>query len=140
MTKVLLDTDILLDFFFDRHPHSETAAVILSLCESNRIEGFVTPVIVSNLYYLLRKTASHALVIDKLRLLMSIVNVLVIDKKTVLQALYSPFKDFEDALQNYAAETSQVINIILTRNIKDYKHSTLSVQTPADFLKMIEYA
>ena len=52
--------------------------------------------------YLLRRTASHAQVIDKLGLLMLIVNVLAIDKTIVLHAIRSPFKDFEDALQNYA--------------------------------------
>jgi predicted nucleic acid-binding protein len=43
MTKILLDTDIILDFFFGREPYSEDAAKILSLCESNRIEAYITP-------------------------------------------------------------------------------------------------
>ena len=138
MTKILLDTDVILDFFFDREPYSENAAKILSFCESNRIEAYITPIIVSNVYYLLRKTASHTQVITQLRLLMSIIDVLVISKETILQAMNSPFKDFEDALQNYSAESDKTIGIIITRNVKDYKESALSVQTPDAFLKTLD--
>ena len=135
MTRILLDTDVILDFFFDKEPFSENAAKILSLCESNRIEAYITPVIISNVYYLLRKTAPHTQVLTQLRLLMSIVNILVVNKETILQAMNSPFKDFEDALQNYSAESDKTIDIIVTRNVKDYKASALSVQTPDTFLK-----
>jgi predicted nucleic acid-binding protein len=135
MLKILLDTDVVLDFFFDRQPYSEDAAKILSLGESNQIEIYVTPIIISNIYYLLRKTASHTQVMTHLKLLMSIINILVISKETILQAMHSSFKDFEDALQNYAAEYSKSVNVIITRNVKDYKESMLSVQTPNTFLQ-----
>jgi hypothetical protein len=49
--------------------------------------------------------------------------------------LYSDFKDFEDALQNYSAELNKEIDIIITRNIKDFKYSKLAVMTPDQFLK-----
>jgi predicted nucleic acid-binding protein len=137
MIKVLLDTDVILDFFFDREPYSKDAATILSLCESRTIEVYLTPVIICNVYYLLRKVATHTVIMTKLRLLMTIVGVLEVKKETILQALNSPFKDFEDALQNYAAESNQTINVIVTRNVKDYKKSALCVQTPHEFLKSI---
>jgi predicted nucleic acid-binding protein len=135
MNRILLDTDIILDFFFDRKPFSEHAAKILSLSESKQIEVFITPVIISNVYYLLRKVASHTQVIKHLRLLMSIVDILIVSKESILQAMNSSFKDFEDALQNYSAESYKTIDVIVTRNVKDYKESTLSIQTPEAFIK-----
>ena len=75
----------------------------------------------------------------QLRLLMSIINVLVVNKETILQAMNSSFKDLEDALQNYSAESDKTIKVIVTRNVKDYKGSILSVQTPDTFLKTIDY-
>ena len=66
MTRILIDTDVILDFFFDRQPFAENASKIFSLCESKEIKGFVTPVIISNVYYLLRQTAKHEKVIEKL--------------------------------------------------------------------------
>ena len=135
--KILLDTDVILDFFFDRKPYAEDAAKLLSLAELNQIEVYVTPVIISNVYYLLRKTASHVQVVSQLKLLMSIINILLINKEIILLAMNFSFKDFEDALQNYSAEFDKNIDVIITRNVKDFKESILSVQTPDEFLKCI---
>ena len=137
MKKVLIDTDVILDFFFDREPFSENAAKILSLCEKKVIAGFVTPVIISNVYYLLSQKAKQEKVIEKLKVLLSIIDVLIIDKNSILVALNSDFKDFEDALQNYAAELNGEINLIVTRNTKDYKKSELGVMNPEELLKYI---
>ena len=135
MDKALIDTDVILDFFFDRQPFSDYAAKVLSLCESKSIQGFVTPVICSNTYYLLRQTAKHEKVIDKLNQLLTFVDVLTIDKEVIVQALNSKFKDFEDALQNYAAVNAGNVDIILTRNIKDFKNSEIGALTPEEYLK-----
>lgn len=137
MDKILVDTDVILDFFFDREPFSEEASKILSLCEKRELRGFVTPVIMSNVYYLLRKTAKHEKVIESLKKLMDIIDVAIINKHTVIDALNSEFKDFEDALQNFSAQNEKEIKVIVTRNIKDYKTSSLSVMTPETYLKTI---
>ena len=136
MDKVLIDTDIILDFFFDREPYSEHATQLLSLCESGKIQGFVTPVICSNTYYLLRQTARHEKVIEKLSQLMTFMDVLLMDRDIVIQALSSGFKDFEDALQNFSATNDGTIEVIITRNVKDFKQSEIGVLTPENFLKI----
>ena len=51
---------------------------------------------------------------------MSIVDVLSMDRDMVIQALGSGFNDFEDALQNYSTIISGFIDVILTRNSKDF--------------------
>ncbi|MBS4061314.1 MAG: PIN domain-containing protein [Bacteroidetes bacterium] len=135
MKRVLIDTDVILDFFFDREPFSHNAAKVLSLCESRAIEGFVTSVIISNVYYLLRQNSTHEKVIEKLTQLITITEVLTTDKAVILKALNSNFRDFEDALQNYSAELNGQIDLIITRNIKDFKHSSLGILTPENFLK-----
>jgi len=135
MDKVLIDTDVILDFFFDRQPFSEYAAKVFSLCELKLIQGFVTPVIFSNVYYLLRQTAKHEKVIEKLNQLITITDVLTMDRNVIVEALNSKFKDFEDALQNFAAVNTGNIDVILTRNTKDFKSSELGVLTPENYLK-----
>lgn len=135
MKNVLIDTDVILDFFFDRKPFSDDATIILSLCESKNIRGFITPVICSNLYYLLRRTARHEKVIEKLSQLVSIVDILQMDKEVVIASLNSKFKDFEDALQHYSALRSGEVDVIITRNVKDFVKSNIGVLTPDSFLK-----
>ena len=137
MENILIDTDVILDFFFDRKPFSDNAAIILSYCESNKLKGFITPVICSNVYYLLRRTSKHEKVIERLSQLLTFIDVLQMDKEIVIEALNSKFKDFEDALQNFTAVKSGNINAIITRNIKDFTNSKIGVLTPDNFLKTI---
>ncbi|HAC15167.1 MAG TPA: DNA-binding protein [Bacteroidetes bacterium] len=138
MKNVLVDSDVILDFFFDRQPFSKDAAIILSNCESRVINGHVTSVIVSNVYYLLRQVAKHEKVIEKLGYLLSFLDVVITDKKIIIQALNSRFNDFEDAIQNFSAENSGNIDAIITRNIKDYKNSSLSVMTPSEYIIVLK--
>jgi len=135
MDSVLIDTDVLLDFFFDRKPYSEFSTEILNLCEENKLMGFTTPVIISNVYCLLRKTAKHEIIIEKLKQLLNIIEIIKMDKNAVINALNSNFKDFEDALQNFSAIGNENIGIILTRNIKDFKTSKLAILTPETYLE-----
>ena len=137
MKNILIDTDVILDFFFDREPFSDNAAIILSYCELNKLNGFITPVICSNVYYLLRRTSKHEKVIERLSQLLTFIDVLQMDKEIIVEALNSRFKDFEDALQNFAAVKSGNIDAIITRNIKDFANSKIGVLTPDSFLKTI---
>lgn len=137
MKRVLIDTDVILDFLYDREPFSYDAARVLSLCEAGEIKGFITSVIINNVYYLLRQHATHEKVIEKLAQLITITEVLITDKEAILTALNSDFRDFEDALQNYSAELNGQVDIIITRNVKDYKNSSLGIMTPENYLKAI---
>ncbi|MFV0566204.1 MAG: type II toxin-antitoxin system VapC family toxin [Flavobacteriaceae bacterium] len=135
MDKVLIDTDVLMDFFFDRKPFSKYSTELVNLCAEKQIQGFTTPVIISNVYYLLRKTAKHNIVVEKIKQLLTIIEIVKMDKIAVMNALNSEFKDFEDALQNFSAIENGQIKIILTRNLKNFKKSELAILTPETYLK-----
>lgn len=137
MDRILIDTDVILDFFFDREPYSGHAADILSLCELKEVKGYVTPVICSNVYYILNRTSKHDKVLAKLNQLMSFLDVLPMNRDVVMKALSSDFRDFEDALQDYAAVRSGTIDVILTRNVRDYSRSEIGVLSPETYLKTI---
>ena len=85
MDKVLIDTDVILDFFFDRKPFAKYSTEILNLCEENKLYGFITPVIISNVYYLLRKTAKHDIIVEKIKQLLSIIEIIKMDKNKILE-------------------------------------------------------
>jgi len=135
MKNILIDSDVILDFFFDRKPFSTYSTYVLTQCELKKVKGYITPVIISNIYYLLRKGSTHERVIKKLNQLLTFTDILIIDKQVVLNALNSSFKDFEDALQNYASEYSDSVDLIVTRNTKDYQTSELGVMSPEMFFK-----
>ncbi|EOZ98030.1 hypothetical protein A33Q_1537 [Indibacter alkaliphilus LW1] len=140
MKAVLLDSDIILDAMSDRIPFSDDAIRILNLCERREIHGLTTPVILSNLYYILRRLGmKHTHILDHFRNLLTniLFDIVEIDKKSILEAIDSDFSDFEDAIQNYSAEQHPEISIIITRNTKDYKESNIAVMSPKEFLNSL---
>jgi predicted nucleic acid-binding protein len=136
MTKLFIDSDIIIDFLIDRRPFSESSAEIINRCASKDIQGYVTPIIIANVFYILRKSIKLSNLKLKFINLLNYIDVINVNKKTVMDALFSEFSAFEDALQNYAVENTE-IKIIITRNLKDYKKSKLSVYTPESFLKTL---
>jgi predicted nucleic acid-binding protein len=134
MKSVLIDTDVLLDFYLDRKPFSDDSLQLLLKCEQKQFRAYITPVIVANTYYILRRQATHHYVIERLQILLNTITILSMDQKQVLAALESKFTDFEDALQYFSAVNSNKIDAIITRNIKDFKKSALPVFTPNEFL------
>ncbi len=135
MEKVLIDTDIIIDYLTERAPFDEYATRLFALCETKVIEGHLTPVIVANTYYILRQKNNREEVVEKLKRLLSIVEVLEMGRTIILAALNSEFRDFEDALQHFAATSHGKINVILTRNLKDYRKSEIPVMTPEAYLQ-----
>ena len=65
------------------------------------------------------------------------VEIIDVTKKSILDSLKSNFKDFEDSIQNESAKKDSQIKILVTRNIKDYRASDLSILSPDEYLKSI---
>ena len=135
MRDLFIDTDVIIDFLIDRKPFSREAAIIFTLIEQKKLKGFSSSLTFSNLYYVLRKIESHNRVISKLDSLSKMVGILKVEEQTIKNALASGFPDFEDSIQYFSAVDSKKIDVIITRNIKDFKKSEIPVMTPGDFLK-----
>jgi predicted nucleic acid-binding protein len=134
MQSVFVDTDISLDMLATRQPFYAAAARLFTKADKKEIKLHVSALSFSNLHYVLRSentTAETRRILNNYRIL---VNVLAVNEKIIDLALQSLFKDFEDAIQYYTA-VQHSIPLILTRNLKDYKHSNLPVMTADDFLK-----
>lgn len=124
--RVFVDSDIILDLLLAREPFFPAAADLFLLIQEGRIEGFTSPVVFANLFYILRQgmPATEALTaLRKLRLLLGIVS---IDEKTIDRGLASSFTDFEDAIQYYTA-VAHDLDAVVTRNKKHYKAAEIPV-------------
>jgi predicted nucleic acid-binding protein len=135
MTDLFIDTDVIIDFLIDRKPYSREAAIIFTLIEQKKLKGYASSLTFSNLYYVLRKFESHTKVISKLDSISTILTILKVDEHTIKKALASGFPDFEDSIQYFSAIENRKIDVIITRNIKNYKKSQISIMTPGDYLK-----
>jgi predicted nucleic acid-binding protein len=139
MTDLFIDTDVIIDFLTDRKPFSREDAIILTLIEQKKLKGYVSSLTFSNLYYVLRKFESHNKIISKLDSLSKMVSILKVEEQTIKNALLSGFKDFEDSIQYFCATDNKRVDVIITRNTKDYKNSSIPVMTPGDFLKIVRH-
>jgi predicted nucleic acid-binding protein len=134
MKKLLLDTNIILDLLAKREPFYKEAALLFSLADQEKVQVFVSALSYANANYVLfreRKPEDAKLILRKLRL---IVQVLSMDEKVVDLSLNDEnFRDFEDALQYYTA-LKNGIEIIITRNLRDFQKSALPVMTAGQFI------
>ena len=135
MIHIFSDTDIILDVITGRMPFSVEASSLFSLIEEDQIKSSTSSLTFSNIYYVLRKYTTHQRVVSRLKELSELLQIMNVDDTIIKRALQSGFKDFEDAIQYQTALSNPDIEVIVTRNIKDYKEAELPVMTPETFLK-----
>ena len=134
MEKVFVDTDIILDLLSNREPFYIYAANLFSMADKNEIKVFVSSLAFANLNYILSKQYSAAQAKKLLLKFKTLVTVLPVNDKVLDLALSSNFKDFEDGIQYFAAIENN-LQIILTRNLKDYKTAEIAVMTAEQYVK-----
>lgn len=134
--RVLVDTDVVLDLLLARQPYFPAAARLFTWFQDGKIEGCVSSLAFSNLFYILRKTMPAADAIAALRKLRLIVRVVPVDERVVDLALASSFRDFEDALQHYAA-LAQKVDALISRNKRDYRESRIPVWSAEECLELL---
>ncbi len=133
MKEIFVDTDIVLDLLLARNPYYLYSAKLFALMDDGKVKGFTSSLMFSNLYYILRKQLGQKKTIEVLNKVKQQFTVLSVDDEIVNLALKSDFKDFEDAIQYYTAKKNK-IRVLITRNLKDYKTSSISAITAEDFL------
>ena len=135
MERVFVDSDIILDLLAKWEPFYRYAAELFLAVEKGRIEVYVSPIIITNLHYILRKLKNKAQAIKNLQRLKLLVKIIPVDEKIVELALASDFNDFEDAIQYYTARENGIAHL-LTRNKKDYKRADINVMTAEEYLEI----
>lgn len=53
--KILIDTNIILDWLLHREPFHNNAEYIVKKCMSGNVDGYLTAHMMSDLFYILRK-------------------------------------------------------------------------------------
>lgn len=137
MEKVFVDSDIVLDLLTARAPHHIAAAELFSLAERGKVKVCVSYLTFANVHYILSRQMHAEKARNILATFKTLVNVLAVNDLVVERALSSEFKDFEDALQYHTA-LEHNLNILLTRNLKDYKKAQIQVFTAQQYLKVCQ--
>ena len=138
MKKLFVDTNIVIDLLSRREPFFEEAAELFSLADKKQVELSVSSLTIANTSYALLRQMDSIKAKSVLRKLRLILKVLPLDDKIIGLALNDDtFSDFEDGIQYFTAiEYEQ--ELIITRNLKDFKKSKLPTMTAKQFIETID--
>lgn len=137
--KILFDTNIILDWLLERDNFFHSSYDCIKLCENNKIQGFITPHSISDIYYLISKKYTLNEKKEYMNLLCNIFYVLTEDSNVLEKIVTSDYwknnswDDIEDSMQIVCAEINQM-DYILTRNTKDFKFAKTKCILPEDLL------
>jgi predicted nucleic acid-binding protein len=134
MDRLLVDTNIVIDLLSKREEFYREAQELFTLADQQKVKLYISSLTIANTHYLLarnHKLTEARKIIIKFKVL---VETLAFDDKILELALVSDFKDFEDAIQYQTAAVND-LDLIITRNKKDFKNSALPVLTAKEYLK-----
>ncbi|MCL8006446.1 PIN domain-containing protein [Gelidibacter japonicus] len=134
MSRLLIDTNTVIDLLSKRENFYDEAADLFSRADRKELNLAISSLTFANTNYILTKLKSAKEAREILRKFKVLVEVLSLDDKITELALSDDdFPDFEDGLQYYSAIENQ-IDIIITRNKKDFKNSKISVLSAKEYL------
>jgi len=137
MKIVFVDTNILIDLLAERPPFSKFAIDLFSLAELNKVKLYTSSHSFATTHYLLKKHMAEKDLRDVLFSLLDLIDLIAIDLDIIKKSLLSKHKDFEDAIQIFAARSIHNLDFIVTRNLKDFKNTGVTVLPPDELLRFI---
>ena len=132
--KVFIDTNVFLDYIQQRPEGWEEAEDIFFLAIHGDIELLVSDLTIANMRYITRKNIPLEQFYTVMKGLRPYYRIVTLGSFVVDKAYQIETKDFEDALQYFAAEQAGA-HCMVTRNLKDFDFaSSVEVLEPLDFL------
>lgn len=135
--KILIDTNVIIDYLADRIPFADHSEQVLALCESGKVTGLVTANAITDIYYVVRKVAGREKTLEAIRTLCSILDVTDVGKADILNAMELEMPDYEDALAAQCAKRVKA-EYIVTRNSSDYAKSPVPAKEPTALLTLFQ--
>ena len=134
MLRVLLDTNVLLDLALRREPWLTEAQTMWDARDAHQIICYVPASSLTDLYYISRKQIGNTQARDVLHYCLANFEICAVNRLIVEFALTLPGNDVEDNVIISCA-LNEALDLIVTRNVSDFKHSPIQAVKPPDVLK-----
>lgn len=135
MKKITIDLNVILDFLNKRKKHIQ-AAKIMELCNENKIQGYLCAHEITTLAYFLMKNHNNSSKVKSvLNELLDMFKIIPITETILRKALHSKINDYEDAVIEISSQENE-IDFIVTRNLDDFKKSSVKSVSPTEFLAL----
>lgn len=131
--NILIDLNVILDLLLDRKG-SDASKTVLELSEHDSHHLYISAHIVTTFGYLLEEANVPISQIQRhINWLLETFTVVPVDNTLLKNALKSRITDYEDAVIEQAALACGATTII-TRNVKDFKVSSLPALKPEEYI------
>jgi predicted nucleic acid-binding protein len=135
--RLMIDANIILDVLMAREPYVADSTRVSKLCETDIAEGHVSTLTFANLIYILRKELNPDKIEEFLKVISLIYKIDDLTHSDISNAAALKWDDFEDAVQASIAKRINA-DYIITRNVKDFKDSSVTALTPSELLAEIK--
>jgi len=133
----MLDTNVVLDVLLARQPFVNAASELFGMVENAQITGLLCATTITTVDYLLMQAMPRADAHKALRKLLELFEIAPVNRAVLEEALTSKVMDFEDAVLDQAGRLAGA-DVIITRNQKDFRHSSLRILGPDEFLSSFQ--
>lgn len=136
-SKLLLDTNILIDYAVRTRPDHEQANRLMERIVFGMERGYVASGSLKDFYYLCRKPLGEPVCRDFIRRFLSMLDVLPVGQVECDNAAWSDEPDFEDGLIRAVAERNGV-DFIVSRDSGAFGHSPVRSMTARKYLELFD--
>jgi predicted nucleic acid-binding protein len=136
MTRILLDTNVVLDVLLDRKPYADASAAAWAAVETGVSEGMLAAHAVTTIHYLMRKEMGNTKAARTISAILRVFEVAAVDGVVIREALQLPVSDFEDAVTAAAARLAGC-ECIVTRDPKGFRGSAVRSMTPEAVMPLL---
>ncbi|BAU13488.1 hypothetical protein LEP3755_40270 [Leptolyngbya sp. NIES-3755] len=136
--RILLDTNIILDFFLEREPFYLESRQLFDAIADDRVEGFFSASSATDIFYICRRqTQSRDEARQILQRTLALLTACPVTQLILEAAFDSRLADFEDAGQ-IASALAEELDAIITRNPRDFQTTLIPVLSIADLLQQLD--
>ena len=131
---VFIDTNLILDVMLENPDFFDESNAVLSYCDKG-YDFYISAASCTDIFYIVKKTLKNTGITKQImKNLLETVFVAGVDEMCIHRALDSDWRDFEDSIQHEVAQQIRA-DLIITRNVSDYRNSSIRVMTPKEFLE-----
>ena len=134
--KILIDTNVILDVLCGRPEFVDDSLKVFKYCEANQLTGCISALSIPNIVYIMRKELDNEKIKDILNTFTLLFTIVDLRESDLIKGADLDFSDYEDALQSICASRVKA-NYIVTRNIKDFKNSSVPAIKPSELFDRI---
>lgn len=134
--RALIDTNVVIDWLLDRKPWSDEAKPLWDVRNSGQVVCYLPASVLTDIFYIIRRQADISSAFSALDRVFAAFGLFSVDAPLLLQARALPGNDFEDNVQ-IACAANASLDLIVTRNPSDFRHSSVTVIEPPQIISYI---